>query len=232
MSTIDHTKPGTLPPLVAGETLDRATFHERYEAMPPQTRAELIGGVVCMPSPLSGDHGAEDNWIAGWLFLYCSSTRGVEAMHNVSTFLDDLGEPQPDAVLIIKPEFGGQTHDDSGYVGGPPGLVVEISRSSRRTDLGPKLRDYERSGVLEYLVVALEPDEIYWHHRRDDHFVRLEADPEGCFRSEVFPGLWLDPRALFAGDRRGIIETLDRGLASPEHAAFVASLVRSEKTRP
>lgn len=37
----------TLPPLVAGQRLDRATFHERYEAMPPDTWAELMGG----PSP-------------------------------------------------------------------------------------------------------------------------------------------------------------------------------------
>jgi len=231
MSTIDHTKPETLPPLVAGERLDRATFHERYEAMPPETRAELIGGIVCMPSPLSGDHGSEDNRIAGWLFHYCRFTRGLEAMDNVSTLLDDLGEPQPDVVLIILPEFGGQTHDDSGYVGGAPELVVEVSRSSRRTDLGPKLRDYERAGVLEYLVLALDPDEIFWFRRREGRFVRMEADPQGCYRSEVFPGLWLDPRALFEGDRKGIIATLDRGLASTEHADFAARLARSKKTR-
>jgi Uma2 family endonuclease len=228
MSTIDHTKTETLPPLVAGERLDRATFHARYEAMPPETRAELIGGVVCMPSPLSGDHGSEDNRIAGWLFHYTRFTRGVKAMGHVSAFLDDLGEPQPDAALIIKPEFGGQTHVDSGYLSGPPELVVEVSRSSRRTDLGPKLRDYERSGVLEYLVVALDPDEIFWHRRRDGRFVRMEADPEGCFRSEVFPGLWLDLRALFEDDPNGIIATLDRGLASPEHAAFVSRLAKPE----
>ena len=56
----EHDRPPgarVLPPLVAGQRLDRATFHERYEAMPPETRAELVGGVVYMPSPLGYDHG-------------------------------------------------------------------------------------------------------------------------------------------------------------------------------
>lgn len=65
MSTIDRPKAGTLPPLVAGQRLDRATFHDRYEAMPPETRAELIGGVVHMPSPMTSDHGDETVPAAG-----------------------------------------------------------------------------------------------------------------------------------------------------------------------
>src|SRR5438874_6017261 len=89
MSTIDHPKIKTLPPLVAGHRLDRATFHERYEAMPPSARAELIGGVVHMPSPLSYDHGDENLPVAGWLFHYQRFTRGVRGSINASTLLDD-----------------------------------------------------------------------------------------------------------------------------------------------
>ena len=67
MSTIERREPVTVPPLIAGERLDRATFHERYEAMPPQTRAELIGGVVHMPSPLSPDHAFTNAPVVFWL---------------------------------------------------------------------------------------------------------------------------------------------------------------------
>ena len=67
MSTIERREPVTVPPLIAGERLDRATFHERYEAMPPQTRAELIGGVVHMPSPLSPDHAFTNAPVVIWL---------------------------------------------------------------------------------------------------------------------------------------------------------------------
>ena len=42
--------------LVAGQRLDQPTFHALYEAMPPGTRAELIDGVVYMPSPVGRAH--------------------------------------------------------------------------------------------------------------------------------------------------------------------------------
>jgi hypothetical protein len=93
MSTIDRRKPTTLPPLVAGQRLDRATFHERYEAMPPATRAELIGGIVHMPSPLSSDHGDENSPVVYWLTHYQRFTRGVRTTINATTFLDDQAEP-------------------------------------------------------------------------------------------------------------------------------------------
>jgi hypothetical protein len=99
-----------LPPLVAGQHLDQPTFHERYEAMPPETRAELVGGVVYMPSPMRLDHG------------------------NM------------------------------------PGR-------------------------------------------------------DGIYRSEVFPGLWLEAEALFAEDLDRLMRVLDEGLATPEHAAFAAKLI-------
>src|SRR5271156_1111031 len=41
-----------LPPLENGDHLDQPTFHARYEAMPSGTRAQLIGGIVYMGSPL------------------------------------------------------------------------------------------------------------------------------------------------------------------------------------
>jgi hypothetical protein len=37
--------------------MTRAEFHRRYERTPPHFRAELIGGVVYIPSPLKPPHG-------------------------------------------------------------------------------------------------------------------------------------------------------------------------------
>src|SRR5947199_7650362 len=92
MSTIDRPEPRLLPPLVAGQRLDQPTFHERYEAMPPETWAELIGGVVHMPSPLRSDHGATSEDVAGWLFLYRRATPGISGAGNATTKLGDFGE--------------------------------------------------------------------------------------------------------------------------------------------
>ena len=226
MSTLDRPEPKTLPPLVAGQRLDRATFHERYEAMPPGTRAELVGGVVYMPSPLGIEHGERDHDLAYWLGCYKARTRGVRAALNTTTQFDEYGEPQPDLQLRIPEELGGQTRIVGGYVVGPPELIVEVSRTTRGYDLGSKKADYERAGVSEYLFVGLDPEEIRWFIGRDGRVEELTPDPEGVYRSCVFPGLWLDSRAFFADDMDALIATLERGLATPEHAALVERLNR------
>jgi Uma2 family endonuclease len=213
------------PPLLAGQRLDQPTFHERYEAMPPATRAELVGGVVYMPSPMRTDHGRESHLISGWLFHYQLHTPGIEGADNVTVKLDPESEPQPDSQLYIPAELGGQSAiDQAGYFTGPPELVVEVTRSSRAYDLGAKKADYERAGVQEYLVVEIDPDRIRWFVRRGKRFEELTPDTDGVFRSQVFPGLWLDPRAFYNGDLTRLIEVLAQGLATPEHAAFAATL--------
>src|SRR4051812_28484494 len=99
MSTTDRETRVVLPWLVDGEPLDRATFHERYEAMPEGIRAELIGGVVYMASPLGLGHGRSGADAVFWLGYYKSFTPGVEVLDNASVFFEDYGEPQPDAAL-------------------------------------------------------------------------------------------------------------------------------------
>ena len=136
MSTIDKPRTKTLPPLIAGQRLDQPTFHERYEAMPPETRAELVEGVVYMPSPMRRDHGTEGRIVAGWLFCYQLKTPGVEGADGATVKLDQQGEPQPDCQLHFAPELGGQIrYDPEGYFAVHPELIIEIARSSRAFDL-------------------------------------------------------------------------------------------------
>jgi Uma2 family endonuclease len=216
--------------LVEGQRLDQPTFHALYEAMPPGTRAELINGVVLMPSPVGPAHGRAQVPAIAWLSYYVESTPGVEAMDNASTALGLKSEPQPDALLRILPEYGGRTRTERRFVHGVPELLVEIAHASRFTDLGPKFEDYERVGVLEYVVRTIEPDEVYWFVLRRGRFVDLLPGPDRIYRSEVFPGLWLDPAALLAGDTRRLRAVLDLGCATAEHAAFVAQLAAARNT--
>ncbi len=214
-----------LLPLVEGQRLDQPTFHARYEAMPPGSRAELVNGVVSMPSPVGSEHARSVVSLAVWLDRYAENTPGVEALDNATVILGWRNEPQPDLLLRVLPDRGGRTRNEGKYVTGPPELIVEVARSTRYADLGPKFEEYERAGVLEYVVLAGSPDEILWH-RLDDagRFVTVAPGEDGLYRSRVFPGLWLDPVALLAGDRAGVRAALDRGLATPEHAAFAATL--------
>ena len=96
MSTVKRAKRTTLPPLEAGQRLDQPTFHERYEAMPPSTRAELVGGVVYMPSPMRYEHGDIGGDVAVWAGLYNRSTKGLRGGNDSTVILDEIGETQPD----------------------------------------------------------------------------------------------------------------------------------------
>jgi Uma2 family endonuclease len=213
-----------IAPLVEGQRLDQPTFHERYEAMPPGVRAELIGGVVFMPSPVGKRHYLTTANAVGWLWSYRNRTPGVEMGDNGSTALDALGEVQPDAFLRLLPDRGGQTHDFGKIIKGAPELVIEVADSSKDVDLGPKLADYERAGTLEYVVFTIDPDEVLWHVRHGGRLVRIPPDADGLYRSKAFPGLWLDPIALLADDCQVLVSTMERGLACVEHANFVATL--------
>ena len=227
MSTAERPTQIALPRLVDGERLDRATFHERYAAMPESTRAELIGGVVHIMASLLGlGHGRSDSDAGFWLAYYASFTSGVESLTNASVFFDDYGEHQPDVAMRILPENGGRTRDQGNYYSGGPELIVEVSDSTLKKDLGPKRLDFERAGVLEYVNLGLNPPAVRWHVRVDGQLVAIEPDPDGLYRSKVFPGLWLDPVALLQGNTRRLREVVELGLATEDHAGFVDRLAR------
>jgi Uma2 family endonuclease len=232
MSTVEHVRLQTLlPPLAAGQQLDQPTFHERYEAMPDGTWAELVGGRVYMPSPVRNEHAEYDEHLALWTGLYKKSTKGLRSGKNATVILGAFGETQPDGHLRIPQALGGLTRIEHGYVVGGPELVIEISQSSRSYDLNEKKAEYAQAGVLEYVVVELEPDQVHWFVLRNGQFEDLPVDIDGIHRSLVFPGLWLDAEALFAEDMDRLVEVLDRGLATPAHAAFAAKLIAAGAER-
>src|SRR2546428_6281110 len=89
------------PVLEAGDRLSRDEFERRYERLPQVKKAELIEGIVYMPSPLRAKaHGKPHSHLGGWLALYESETPGVESFDNSTVRLDFDNEPQPDLVLI------------------------------------------------------------------------------------------------------------------------------------
>ena len=88
-------------------------------------------------------------------------------------------------------------------------------------DLHEKMQVYRRSGVSEYIVWRVQDEALDWWAAEEGVFVPLKADRAGIIRSRVFPGLWLARRSLLAGDMAAVLRTLQAGLQSPEHAAFV-----------
>jgi Uma2 family endonuclease len=212
------------PPLQPGDFLTRPEFERRYQLHPQIKKAELIEGVVYMPSPVRARlHGDPHFTVASWLGVYQASTPGVRGSDNVTLRLDLLNEPQPDILLRFEPSRGGKCAIDiDGYLVGAPELIVEIAASSASYDMNQKKAVYARHGVQEYLVVQMHEQLVSWFALRDGIYQPLQPNEDGVLRSEVFPGLHLQPAAIWDNDLARLLATLQQGLASPEHQAFVA----------
>jgi len=215
-----------VPPIEAGDRLTRCEFERRYEARPDIKKAELIERVVYMPSPVRAkSHSRPHGRITTWLGTYCAATPGVDLEDNATVRLDLDNEPQPDALLRLEPEAGGRSHiSEDDYIEGAPELIVEVAASSASYDLHDKLHAYRRNGVQEYIVWRVYDKQVDWFRLVNDEYVPLAADADGIIHCQVFPGLRLAVAALLAGDMATVLVELQKGLGTPEHAAFVERL--------
>jgi Uma2 family endonuclease len=220
-----------LPPLANGDRLTRPEFERRYNAMPELKKAELIEGVVYMASPLRfRPHAQPHGHLITWLGVYEAATPQVEMGIEPTVRLDIDNEPQPDGVLLISSESGGQsTLSEDGYLEGTPELVVEIAASSAAIDLGDKKRAYRRNGAQEYIVWQVFEQKIDWFSLQDGDYVSLLPDRQGIVCSQVFPGLCLDISAMLQGDLQRVLVTLQAGINSAEHQAFVQQLIEYKR---
>jgi hypothetical protein len=221
-----------IPPLHNGDRLTVEEFERRYEAMPEVKKAELINGVVYMGSPVSMEsHASPHNHMMTWVGFYSAFTPGTQCGDNATLKLAvGMNRPQPDGALRIRPEFGGQsTTDKKGYVVGGSEFALEVSASSATFDLHDKLTTYEQNGVREYVVWRVEDEAIDWFILKQSKYHSLSKTRAGLYKSKVFPGLWLDVKAMIAGDLANVIETVQQGIASQEHRRFVAKLQAKKK---
>jgi hypothetical protein len=214
--------------LNSGDQMTQVEFHRRYQTCAEDEKFELIGGVVYMASPMKGPHGAFHVELSLVFGLYKAGTPGVEAADNITVVLGANSEPQPDLLLRILREYGGQSdYNDDDYLVGAPELIAEIAHSTVAIDMNRKRQDYLAAGVQEYIVFCIEEQELHWFHFPSKR--KLKPDKTGLFRSRVFPGLWLHGPALVARDSARLVASVQEGLASPEHSAFVRQLEQKHK---
>ena len=215
-----------IPALENGDRLTRCEFERRYAARPDVKKAELIEGVVYMPSPVRlGGHAEPHSAIHGVLLVYAAFTPRVRVADNATIRLDLDNEPQPDVLLRIEEEAGGQSRvSDDDYLEGAPELIVEVAASSASIDMHAKRNVYRRNGVREYIVWRTREKRIDWFELVDGEYHPLPGDRAGVLRSHAFPGLRLAVRALLEGELAGALAELDEGLRSPEHREFVSRL--------
>jgi len=227
MSTVIERRPKTsspslLPSLNNGDHMTQVEFHRRYLAYPKHVKIELIGGIVYMASPVSRAHGLYQEELNFPLGMYRRATPGVELVSDTTMILGKESEPRPDLTLRLLHEFGGRSWPKDKYVEGSPEWLGEVASSSRAIDLHEKKMEYRRAGILEYLVLCVEEQELHWFHFESGELIK--PNRQGIYRSRVFPGLWIHGSALLARESARNTDVLQQGLASREHAAFVNRL--------
>ena len=217
-----------VPALVNGDRLTRREFERRYAAMPHVKKAELIEGTVYMPSPVHATaHGEPHAHIMTWLGVYAAATPGISVADNATIRLDLDNEPQPDALLRIDADCGGQSDiSDDDYIVGAPELIVEVAHSSAAYDLHDKKQAYRRNQVQEYVVWQIQDDRVDWFVLEDGTYLTLSPDAEGLLTSRVFPGLVLDVDALLADEIDTVLARLQDEVGHDEHQTFVDRLQR------
>ncbi|MGE0600902.1 MAG: Uma2 family endonuclease [Dehalococcoidia bacterium] len=194
------------PELENGAVMTREEFHEAYAECEGLRRAELVEGVVYMPSPVRYEsHDKPAALLRGWLFSYSLKHPETETGGEASLLLGQ-SEVQPDAFLL---RVGSVPIDDDGYLTGAPQLIVEVAASSKSRDLHSKMEVYRRHGVVEYIVWRTVDQEIDWFRSVDGQFRRVQPDGDGVIESSDFPGLRLSIPAALAMDAARVVALLD-----------------------
>ena len=180
MSTTEKPPRAAAPPLVEGQRLDQPEFHRRYEAMPPETRAELIDGVVYMPSPVSHAHDQRTPQPSSGSTATRRQLRALRSSVAPPQSLVARASPSPTRRCVFYPSVGARL----GFSGGSfEGLRSWLWRSPKRRVTSTWAQSStitSVAGVREYVVRALDPDEVIWHVRRKGRLIAVGRVRTGC----------------------------------------------------
>jgi len=118
-------------------------------------RVELIRGELREMSPIGPSHDNLTAWLNRWSVSHTAAEIDIRVQGSLCIpALESV--PQPD-LAWTRPGQYGQRHP------GPEDvlLVIEVSRSSLKNDLGEKKELYAEAGVQEYWVVDVDARQIH-----------------------------------------------------------------------
>jgi Uma2 family endonuclease len=135
----------------------------------------------------------------------------------------------PDVFVVGRSDLDRVHHQ---WVDGPALLAVEVvSDESADRDLRDKRAEYERAGVLEYLILDARTDRVGLTYLRLDAVGRYQPvapDARGRYHSTALPGFWLDP-AWFRQDPLPDVEDLLLAIAPGAYEAWLLAKIRARR---
>ena len=153
---------------------------------------ELVDGEIYVLSPVFQPHA----WVVATLTTDLTiALREIDselaALSPVSSHLDEHSLPQPDIVIVSS---RGERFVEPSRIR----LVVEVSSSTLRYDLGKKARLYARTGVPEYWVADVKGRRLIRLHgpSGEDYVHRDEFAFGATIRAATIDGLSVDTARL------------------------------------
>jgi Uma2 family endonuclease len=176
------------------------TFDEFCQIIREDQKADLMDGVIYMPSPENTDSNELFLWLATLLHdIVQMLDLGKVYGSRVAFRLGEKNAPEPDIAFIRTNQLH-RVH--RGFIEGPADLAMEIvSPESVERDYEKKLQLYEKHGFLEYWIIDEELEQItvyYLDGRGKYRQIRLR---KGELHSRALPGFWLKPKWLWQSPR-------------------------------
>jgi Uma2 family endonuclease len=182
------------------EVAEQMTAEEFFCDAPEDRKAELIDGVMIMPSPAHDTHEALFHFLFRLLGDYVEeNTLGTIRGSRTAVELDVDQAPEPDILFVARERRN--IIRPKGIVGAPD-LVIEIlSASTARNDRGPKFRAYQRAGVRElWLIDPYGPAGTEFFQLQNGRFVPTAPDDNGRIHSIAVHGFWIDVQWLWPSE--------------------------------
>ncbi len=154
-------------------------------------RVELLNGQLSEKPRLSPEHAAVVQWLTSRL------VRGIDpavaaVRVQLPVRLPPVSEPEPDIAIVAAAAYAHQHPGEAA-------LVIEISVSSRRLDLGTKAEIYAAAGLKEYWVIDVPARMVHVHSApAGDRYGSCRQVTSGTLRPPVADTPMIDVEELFA----------------------------------
>lgn len=173
----------------------RPVYRTEYEALGMQgvfddESVELLDGQIVYAAEEGPPHADMSTRLAR-LFIEAIPAEVGEVRIGNPIAISDLSEPEPDLFVTIPRQSYRAAHPTTAN------LVIEVSQTSRRRDLGVKAVLYAAAGVPDYWVVDLTRDRIVVHRDPSgSRFTSITSHDRGILRPLHYPDLAVDIDAL------------------------------------
>jgi len=162
-------------------------------AFPDDARTELIEGKIYVMAPAHRRHARVHTHLLVRLVPALSAIRSeLEVLTGASVAMPPHSEPMPDIAIVAREE----TEKVASVAAAK--LLIEISQSTARADLGRKARVYAANGVPEYWVIDLKRDVIrqHWTPKGTAYANRCELPLGTPIAAVTIAGLTIDTAGL------------------------------------